>query len=45
MVEATTRFDKILLKVINIVDPGKVDSCLQHAPNFIVDRTKTWAVE
>jgi len=44
VVEVMPLFDKMLLKVVDTVDPGTVDSALQHVPDLIVDWIKVWAV-
>ena len=31
-------FDKMLLKVVDTVDPGTADFSLQHDPDSVVDR-------
>ena len=44
VVEAMPLFDKMLLKVVDAVDPDTADSPQQHAPDFVVDLIKVCAV-
>ena len=44
VVEAMSLVDKTLLKVVDTVDFGTVDSSLQNALGFIVDQIKVWAL-
>jgi len=39
-VKAMPLFDKTLLKVVDTVDPGTVDSSLQHSSDFVVVKIK-----
>ena len=44
VVEEIPLFNKTLLKVVDTVDSGTVDSRLQHVPDFAGDQIEVWTV-
>jgi len=44
VVKVMPLFDKMQLEVVDTVDTGRVDSCLQHAPDFVVWWNESWCM-